>query len=622
MDKMIRKTLRIIALFIGVSQTLLAQISGEKWDKTTIDFTGPMTSELAEPNPFSYYRLDVTFTHESGSPIMVIPGYYAADGKAANTSGNSGNVWRVIFSAPKVGTWQYEASFKAGEMAAVTEGGVSAGFMDGKKGTLNIREGTKKLPDNRANGRLQYVGKRYLEWSETGKPFLKVGADSPENMLHYVDFDGNLNGYGKLGKDYYQLIKTWEPHAKDFEPAAQEYTWQNGKGKNILGAINYLSGLGLNAFSFLTFSVDGDDGGVYPHIVKNDSLFISASHESKSWEKALYHDRFDCSKLDQWERVFSYADTKGMYLHFKTFENEGVSLMSKSELTNDRKMYYRELIARFGHHPALNWNLSEETRLTVDLIRKISSYIRDLDAYKNNVVQHTFPPGYPVKKSTEYPNYAHYYPNLVGFQSDLTGASLQLDVADVHTEVLKWVTLSANSGKPWVVANDEQGSANKGVAVDASSVHYKGKMSADNEDEVRHNVLWGTFMAGGAGVEYYYGYNTEQNDLNAEDHRSREVKYKQAVIAQKFFSNLPVLEMKSMDELTTSEEDYVFGNENLVVVYLPKGVKTAINLPKGTWKMKTFNPIKGGNVGGISKVGKTLSGLDNSQDWVLVLTNN
>jgi len=135
-------------------------------------------------------------------------------------------------------------------------------------------------------------------------------------------------------------------------------------------------------------------------------------------------------------------------------------------------------------------------------------------------------------------------------------------------------------------------------------------------------VLWGTFMAGGAGVEYYYGYNTEQNDLNAEDHRSREVKYKQAVIAQKFFSNLPVLEMKSMDELTSSEEDYVFGNENLVVVYLPKGVKTAINLPKGTWKMKTFNPIKGRNVGGISKVGKTLSGPDNTQDWVLVLTNN
>ncbi len=612
-----KTTLKLIALLAVCTQLVMAQ--GQKWDKTTLDFEGPMTSELAQPNPFTYYRLDVTFTHESGAPIMVVPGFYAADGKAHNSSANAGNIWRVNFSAPKTGKWTYEVSFKAGEMIAVREGGVSAGFMDGKQGEVLITENTKKLPDNRANGRLQYVGKRYLEWAENHKPFFKVGADSPENMLHYVDFDGTLDAYGKLGKDYYQLMKTWEPHAKDFEPAAQPFTWKNGKGKNILGAINYLSGVGLNSFSFLTFSIDGDDGGVYPYITKNDSLFIAASNESKSWEKALYHDRFDCSKLDQWEQVFSYAETKGMYLHFKTFEAEGVNLMGKADLTDERKLYYRELIARFGHHLALNWNLSEETRLTVDLIRNISSYIRNLDPYKNHVVQHTYPPGYPEKKSNLYPNYNYYYPNLVGFQSELTGASLQLDVNDVHEEVKNWVIQSAQSGKTWVVANDEQGSAGRGVTVDESHPLYTGKKNLDNAEEVRHKVLWGTFMAGGAGVEYYYGYNTEQNDLDAEDHRTREIKYKEAAIAKTFFSQLPALEMNTMDELTASEDDYVFGNENIIVVYLPKGVATAVNLPKGTWTQRVFNPKTGDYLSANSKVSKSLSGPNGQQDWVLVL---
>jgi hypothetical protein len=132
-------------------------------------------------------------------------------------------------------------------------------------------------------------------------------------------------------------------------------------------------------------------------------------------------------------------------------------------------------------------------------------------------------------------------------------------------------------------------------------------------------VLWGTFMAGGAGVEYYYGYNTEQNDLNAEDHRTREVKYKEAAIAQQFFTALEVESMKANDELTASEEDYVFGNENQWVVYLPKGVSTAINLPKGSWTAQVFDPIKGGFKSTNVKISKTISGPDKSQDWVLVL---
>ncbi len=616
---------KILGIILLSTLSLSAQtISGElqKWHKITLDFEGPQSSELANPNPFTFYRLDAVFTHESGSPVMQVPGYYAADGNAENTSGNSGNIWRIHFSAPKAGKWHYEVSFKGGEGMALKQGGESAGFMDGTKGDFNVSASNKKGIDNRAKGKLAYVGTRYLQFQETKDYFLKAGADSPENMLHYSDFDGTLDGYGKLGKDYLQLMKDWAPHAKDFEEAAMPYTWKNGKGKNILGAVNYLSGLGVNAFSFLTFSVDGDDGCVYPHLATDDALFIETSQQSKSWEKAMHQDRFDVSKLAQWEKVFDYAETKGMFLHFKTFENENSARMGIDKLTMARKLYYRELIARFGHHLALNWNLSEETKVTLNVIKETASFIRNLDPYKSHVVQHTFPPSHKRDAIPKRPNYDYYYNNLVGFQSELTGASLQLHKDEIHREVKKWIELSEASGKPWVICNDEQGTAGIGVSVDASHASYLGKVP-DNEDQVRNEVLWGTFMAGGMGVEYYYGYKCESNDLNAEDHRSRENKYKQAIIALEFFNTyLPFNEMKSADELTSNENDYVFAKKGEVYsVYLPAGEIANIELPKGKWQIQWFNPTIGGKLSAKKRLNSagTLTAPD-SEDWVALVS--
>jgi hypothetical protein len=383
-----------------------------------------------------------------------------------------------------------------------------------------------------------------------------------------------------------------------------------------MGAINYLASKGMNAFSFLTFSVDGDDGCVYPHLVKSDSVFINASKESKAWDKALIHDRFDVSKLAQWEQVFDYAETKGMFLHFKTFENESASTMGRFDFTDDRKLYYRELIARFGHHLALNWNLSEETNLDISVVKNTAAYIRNLDPYKHHLVQHTFPPKHGNGK-IERPNFDYYYYNLVGFQSDLTGASLQLPKKEVHEEVKKWVDLSEKSGKPWVVCNDEQGEASDGVTVDAEHPSYKAQ-KVDNLDEIREKVLWATLMAGGMGVEYYYGYQCETNDLNNQDHRSRAKKYEQAKIALDFFRKLPFTEMKSMDELTENKKDYVFGkNDSIYAIYIPKNEKVALNLV-GKWNLQWFNP-RTGEYGMKTKFSNLLNQPD-ANDWVAILS--
>ena len=64
--------------------------------QNVLNFQGLKLSELAANNPFLDYRLDVIFTN--GDKTYTIPGFYAADGNAAETSGDSGNIWQVRFT--------------------------------------------------------------------------------------------------------------------------------------------------------------------------------------------------------------------------------------------------------------------------------------------------------------------------------------------------------------------------------------------------------------------------------------------------------------------------------------------------------------------------------------------
>ncbi len=98
----------------------------------------------------------------------------------------------------------------------------------------------------------------------------------------------------------------------------------------------------MNVFSFLSMNIAGDDRNVFPYLNYNE------------------RERIDCSRMDQWAIVFEHGNNIGMYLHFKTLETENELSLDKGDLGPHRKLYYRELIARFSHNLALNWNLGEE----------------------------------------------------------------------------------------------------------------------------------------------------------------------------------------------------------------------------------------------------------------------
>ena len=259
----INRTLGFVFVFLFMySNNLVSQtISGElkKWHKITVEFTGPSSSETNTTNPFTDYALNVNFIGPSGT--MTVPGYFAADGNAAETSATSGNKWFVHFSPHEVGQWSYFVSFKTGTDVAMNGGGVSAGFMDGMSGSFTVAATDKTGEDLRGKGRVEYVGEHYLQYAETGEWFIKGGADAPENTLAYDDFDAVPNRANRP--------KTWAAHQQDYLASeTSSYTWQNGKGSELLGVVRYLASKGLNAWSFLTFSLAGDDHNVFPNLLK------------------------------------------------------------------------------------------------------------------------------------------------------------------------------------------------------------------------------------------------------------------------------------------------------------------------------------------------------------------
>jgi hypothetical protein len=531
------------------------KVTGElkKWHKVTIDFAGPETSETATPNPFTDYRLDVTF--RNGKSTYVVPGYYAADGDAANTGATSGNVWRVHFSPDKTGQWTYKASFKKGRHVAMEGGGQSAGYCDGATGSFEIAPSDKTGRDHRAKGRLEYVGGRYLRFAETGEHFLKQGADAPENLFAYQDFDGDFKSDGQNDK----RIKTFSAHLRDWKPG--DPTWKGGKGKGLIGAINYLAGEGMNAFSFLPLNIDGDDKNVFPYLDYDERY------------------RLDVSRLAQWEIVFEHADRLGMFIHFKTLETENELLLDGGDLGPQRKLYYRELIARFGHHLALNWNLGEEINNATTAQKKAwAQFFHDHDPYHHLIVIH---------------NGANHF-DLLGKGSKLTGFSLQTnkpDFQNVHSRVKTYLDKSAAAGKPWAVACDEPGDASHALRPDNDA--------GDSHEDGRKNALWGTFMAGGWGNEWYFGYKHAHSDLTCEDFRSRDRWWDYCRYALEFFKKheIPVWEMSSTDELTPDENDYCLSKPGeIYVVYLKNGGTAELDLSdaEGEFEVRWYDPRHGG----------------------------
>lgn len=582
-------------------------IDGElkQWHKVTLLIPGPETSEYAEENPFLDYRLNVTFT--SGSDSCTVPGFYAADGHAGESSSREGAIWKVHFRPHEAGTWTYSLSFLKGKNIAILDGDIAGEALgpDGMEGTLEIGASDKTGPDFRARGRIVNGGKGYFKFRGSEKLWIKNGADSPENFLAYKDFDQtlrfSLKSEVREGEaDPKKELHAYEAHMADWNEG--DPAWQDGKGKGIIGAVNYLHSQGVNSIYMLTMNILGDGKDVWPYTDYNERY------------------RFDCSKLDQWELVFDHMESLGMMAHFVLQETENEVLLDGGYTDVQRRVYLRELAARFGHHLGVTWNLGEENGphhwtpvgQTDQQKKAMANYLRALIPWSSNIVLHTH-------SDDEYQD--GYLEPMLG-TGTIDGPSMQIaNPTRVHERMRHWIKASEDAGERWVVCLDEIGPASKGVMPDADDPDH---------DTVRNHCLWGSLMAGGAGVEWYFGYRFAHNDLNLEDFRSRESWWKQSTLATHFMNLFPLEEMSCRDDLVDIPGAYCLAKEGeLYLVYLPEGASQAklrLN-QRASLNVQWFNPRTGGelqqgSVASLEGNGLKFIGVPPSEpemDWVAVL---
>jgi hypothetical protein len=216
---------------------------------------------------------------------------------------------------------------------------------------------------------------------------------------------------------------------------------------------------------------------------------------------------------------------------------------------------------------------------------------------------------------------------MMGDASKLTGFSLQLnasDFTDMFTMTKDYIDRSVAAGKPWVVACDEPGDSRYSLRPDNDP--------GSSHTDARKHALWGNIMAGGAGVEWYFGYALDHSDLTCEDFGSRDSFWPFCRYTLEFLENsvVPFENMKNQNSL-------VSGNGNnanrclaktgaAYLVHLPSGGSATLNLSaaSGSFSVKWFNPRTGVTISRSDVNGGSTISLGSppdtvTQDWVVLL---
>ncbi len=571
-----------------------AHVSGAGcvWHPVTLDFEGPMTSESATaPNPFLDYRLNVTFSHPDGTEF-VVPGFYAGDGQGHG----AGNIWRTRFTPDRAGVWSYSASFRGGEGVAVSldsQAGQATHF-DGGTGAIGVLPRDPGAPGLLADGRLEYVNDHYLKQRDGGF-FIKTGTNSPENFMAFAGFD-DVQDNGGVG-----IIHSYTPHRADWNVGDPLFRSSSTgvDSRGIIGALNYLGDQGVNALYFLPMNLGGDGQDTTPFI----------GYQRTSFDKTHY----DISRLHQWNMVLNHAQEQGIMLHVVLAETElaNETWLDDGYMGQERKLFFRELSARFGYVNGLKWNLSEENDYPVTTLREMASYLDAVDPYDHPTSVHT------------HPNDLSLYQQIVG-DPLFDSASVQYlaDAADNLAQTVRQMT--ANSGRKWTVDMDENGTWNEGL-------------SGSNAVQMRREVLYDVLFSSG-GIEWYCGYHDLPlgGDVKMENFRTREDMWRFTRIAREFMAeHLSVERMHPADHIVTGENGSFGGAEALLepdqklAIFLPSASQVpTVNMSEldGTYRVRWFNPRNGQLAGRGPDVSSSQGAVQlqvvitNTQsDWIVLL---
>ena len=392
-------------------------------------------------------------------------------------------------------------------------------------------------------GTLQYAGGHYLRF-KNGDYWIKGGVDDPENFL------GDAFGSWNAKKD----------------------------------AVDFLSSKGVNSIYVITNNIDGDRNDTWPWLGDTPGEAKQNSNE------------FDVARLQLWEDFFTYAESKGVVLNI---------ILNDDSAWNgyNHDLYFKEMVARFGHHPGLIWNLGEEANeiYTDQEQINLAKKLRSLDSYGHPITVHRVDP-WPFLGD---PNF-----DLTSLQP-MNGA-LDFSTANIRDQngvVITHREESAAACRPIAVMIDEL----PGVETVNDSTRYK----------MRSAVLYPIFFGGGSFELHYRDAYGPGGNVTIQDLAPM---LEDMTRARQFVENLPFNEMRPCNELLSNDDQYCFGKGgDVYTIYLPQGGQVTIDLSGvgGNFDGSWFDPRTGAtsDAGSITGGGSRSLTPSGGQDWVLLLDN-
>ncbi len=566
-------------------------IGGElmRWHKVTIAQSAVAASETSVPNPFLDYRFNVLFSGPSGQQYTV-PGYFAGDGNG----GRIGTIWQAHFAPDQTGQWEYQIDFRQGGQVAVdlaVNAGSPVAAFDGASGSFMIAASNKAGADFRApnKGMISNQGGHYLQHA-SGQIWVKGGPNIPENMFGYTGFDNTPDA----GHSFSAHISDWDPGDPD---------WNGGDGRGLIGALNYIGERGANSIYFLPMNIGGDGEDTFPTIGE--------------FEKT----RYDLSKLTQWEIALNHAQSLGIFIHFVLAETEAANenYHDNGNLGEQRMLFYRMLLALFGHHNGLQLNIGEENDYGSVRHQQFAAYLKAVDPYDHPLTTHT--------RGNQYNIY--YDPLLGNGDFDITSFQGNNSRTSMFDLIADWRTDSANAGVPWVISFDEPQRIDNDV-----------KDNNQGYPHGRRDKMWPLYMAGGGGFEWYvqqdgggHGFDQSIDDFGMLDAALTWTGH-----ALSFLNLLPLEQMTSNRTQASSASggnSYVMSASGQVyAVYNDRnGGPISIDLSDASsasrFVVQWFNPRTGvmqnGSVlsvtgGGLAAIGSAPD--QTNQDWAVLLVGD
>ncbi len=476
--------------------------------------------------------VDVIFSGPDGQ-VYQVPAFFDGDG----AGGMQGTVWKVRFRPDAPGEWKFVSTSSETKLAGYG-GQFEVTPIANTQGVPN-----QSTDDFNVLGTLRYDGGYYLRFSN-GEYWIKAGIDDPENFL------GDAIG-----------------------------DWDAKKA-----AVDYLSSKGVNSIYIITMNIDGDRKDTWPWVGETQQ------------EAKANSDTFDVAKLQQWEDLFTYIQSKGIVLHIVLTDDSAWDGFNHD-------LYYREMVARFGHHPALIWNIGEEAneiytnQEQIDLAGKM----KNLDTYDHPVAVHRLP---------IWPFFGNGNFDTTSIQPIDGGKDFtRTELGDQNGGVILHRERSASAGRPIPIMIDE--------------LPRVTQVTEATRLKMRSKVLYPIYFGGGNFELHFYDVYGQGGTLSFQDlapmlddmRRVREL-----------IETLPFHAMQPCDGLVSGSGTYCFGRHGIVyAIYLPTGGSISVDLPGAntTYNVSWFDPRTGER----HNVNQVMGGAEHSfhapdsQDWVLILQN-